>query len=1253
MSPDDLFAGGGTTGRLMGGLDWAGTDLGPVAGWPQSLRAAVRIVLSSRYPMLLLWGPDFTQLYNDAYSALIGDQHPAALGGDVRVTLADSWDVLEPLIRDAMATGVASWVPALRLVLDRAGYREEAYFSVSHAPARDDDGTTMGVLTVCSEVTDQIVGERRLRLLRDLSLPAGTVDVRETCARLAAVLGEDPLDVPFAAIYLRDGGVLRLAACVGADADGEAVEAALPRSLSLGADELAYPGDDPWGLRAAAAGGTGRIDDVSKRVAVTGGPWGDPVRTAVAQPLPSADREQPVGVVLTGISPSRGLDETHQSFLQLLAQQVAVAVRNAQAYQQERERAEALAELDRVKTGFFTNVSHEFRTPLTLMLGPLADALADRDEPLTAGQRDRVDTAWRNANRLLSLVNDLLTFSSLEAGRAGHLPRAVDLAKLTTELAGVFRSAVERAGLRLVVDCPPLPRPAAVDPGNWEKIVTNLISNALKFTFVGEIRVQLESDDDEVRLRVSDTGIGIDAGQLPRLFDRFHRVQGVRSRSHEGTGIGLAIVRELTRLQGGDVRVESLPGEGAVFTVTLPWTAVEPVAEPGAAPEGITFATAEAAAREVSGWLDDAGAETPAGPPAGPADDPPAARILVADDNSDMRSYLVRMLGAQGWQVDTVGDGQAALEVIVRNPPDLLLTDVMMPRLDGFGLVRALRREPATEALPIVMLSARAGQEAGVEGLHVGADDYVVKPFTAAELVARVRTTLRLARLRGAHTRQLRVLADTAAVIASGRALEEAFQAATDQARALLGGVRAVTELDGGDHHGPLRFTAQPVAGEGIADGGAEARTLSADIRGTDGSRLGSLAVVLGAGSPPAGDARALLASMATMLASLARSTWQLDHERQLALTLQQSLLPATLPILDGWDLQARYRPAAGGVGGDWYDVVTLPGGDLAISVGDVAGHGLGAAVTSGQVRNAVRAYAIEDPAPATVLARVATLLSRLGTPFFATLFLARLNPATGVLTWCSAGHVTPVRCAPGEEPRLLTGAVGPPLGVAAAGYEQNDETLVPGAQLVLFTDGLVEQAPSTIDVGLGRLLRRAGDTYANGAPAATVLDAVLDDVAEPLRDDIAVVAVRRRVPAAPPVVAVLPDLDETWVYPLAPTAAAQLRRDLRKALSGDGVDPDLLDDLQVAATEAVNNAVEHAQRPSRPEVQVRLQVIGGLVRLVVQDFGGWRERPPARDRGRGALLMNAYGDVRVTATPTGTVVTIERRWAAPAGDRA
>lgn len=502
MAPHDLFAEGGDTGELMARIDWSRTPLGPVAGWSQSLRSAVRIVLSSRYPMLLLWGPEYTQLYNDGYSGLIGDQHPAALGGDVRVTLEAGWDVLEPLIAEAMATGVASWVarPAADAGtsrLPRGGVLQRL------ACAR------AGRLRAYRRGADRVQrGDRAGRGGTPLAPAAGPAGARgqsggagETCRRLAAAIAEHPLDVPFAGIYLRDGGVLRRAAGAGVDAAGREVTALLPQVLAEAPPDIVRL-DTPGSLE------------------VTGGPWAPPVRDAVAVPLPSADRAQPLGVLLAGISPSRALDDGYRSFFELLAQQVSVAVRNSLAYEEERRRAETLAELDRVKTAFFTDASHEFRTPLTLMLGPLTDALADRAEPLGERQRDRVDTARRNVTRLLTLVNNLMTFSSLEAGRAGNTPRQVDLARLTAELAGVFRAAVERASLRLVVDCPPLPRPTAVDPANWETIVTNLISNALKFTFVGTIRVALDSDDELVRLHVTDSGIGIAAAELPHLFDR-------------------------------------------------------------------------------------------------------------------------------------------------------------------------------------------------------------------------------------------------------------------------------------------------------------------------------------------------------------------------------------------------------------------------------------------------------------------------------------------------------------------------------------------------------------------------------------------------------------------------------------------------------------------------------------------------------------------------------------------------------------
>ena len=727
--------------------DWASSPLGPVPSWPRSLQALVKTVLASNYPMVLTWGPRFLQFYNDAYSKLIGDQHPAALGEDIRVTLASAWDTLGPMIQQVMSSGVANWTPALRLLMERGGYREEAYFSVSHSPAEDDVGVIVGMFAVCSEVTQQLLGERRLRLLRDLATRAGeTRSVEKTCEDVAAAIAQHPLDVPFALLYLRTAeGVLEPRGTVGL---GESPAAAA------------------WPLERAAAGETVRVEGVERLVAVRGGPWGDAVRTALVMPLASSGQSKPLGVLVAGVSPNRALDEGYSSFYELLVSQVSVSLRNAQAYEEERRRAEQLAQLDRAKTAFFNNVSHEFRTPLTLMLGPLEELLASGRLP--PGERREVELVHRNAGRLLRLVNSLLDFSRQEAGRLEASFEPVDLAAYTTELAGAFRAAVERAGLTLEVDCPPLSQPAYVDREMWEKLVLNLLSNALKFTFVGAIRVRLREEQGRVFLTVEDTGTGIARAELPHLFKRFHRVRGARSRSYEGTGIGLALVQELARLHGGEVRVESEEGRGTTFTVFIPQGSAH------LAPEHIrsvrlrasTAQGADAFTQEALRWVDEQPrAQALSANSPGP-DQAPRGRILLADDNADMRDYVSRILSST-FEVEAVADGQAALEAARARVPDLVLTDVMMPRVDGFALLRALREEPRTRLVPVVMLSARAGEEAAIEGLEAGADDYLVKPFSARELLARVRSNLELSRMR-------REVSQQEAIAAS---LKEAVQA--------------------------------------------------------------------------------------------------------------------------------------------------------------------------------------------------------------------------------------------------------------------------------------------------------------------------------------------------------------------------------------------------------------------------------------------------------------------------------------------
>src|SRR4051812_35258447 len=689
----------------MAALDWSATQVGPVESWPAALRYAVRTVLVSRFPMVLTWGPEFTQFYNDAYAPLIGGQHPA-IGDDIRETLAAGWGVLGPPIAHAMTTLESSWFPALQLLLERAGYREETYFTVTHAPAFGDDGTVAGMHAVCYEVTGEVIGGRRQRLLHQLSAAGGAVEGEEqTVAAMCATLSGDPLDVPFAAVYLAQAGPLRRIATVGCAPES------VPEFVDADARELLD--------RVAALG-------------LTGGPWGDPVTEAVVLPLEAGHTGELLGVLVVGKSPNLAMDEDHRSFHELMAGQFAAAVAASRALEAERRRAESLAELDRAKTTFFSDVSHELRTPLTLLLGPLADVLGDAAHPLPPDVQAQLSLAMRNGQRLQRLVNDLLDFASIEAGRATPMRVETDIATFTAELAGIFRAAAERAGLRLTVDCATPDRAVYVDPRMWEKVVVNLLANAVKYTFVGGIDVALRADDDAVVLTVADTGVGIVAEELPQLFQRFHRVAGATARTREGTGIGLALVHELVGLHGGTVSVTSEPGTGSRFTVSVPFGSPDVVDDAPPRPAS----PSEAARGEAAGWERDT--DRPGEPASAPMR---GGRVLVADDNADMRAYLARLLGPH-WSVRRTANGEEALAAVAEHRPDIVLTDVMMPRIDGFELLRRLRADPATRDIPVIMLTARAGQEASVEGLQAGADDYLAKPFRADELLARVRVAL-------------------------------------------------------------------------------------------------------------------------------------------------------------------------------------------------------------------------------------------------------------------------------------------------------------------------------------------------------------------------------------------------------------------------------------------------------------------------------------------------------------------------------
>jgi signal transduction histidine kinase len=822
----DVFAGGSEMAALMRNSfgvaslthDWSNTPLGSVETWPQSLRTSVSTMLASRFAQTIFWGEDYIQLYNDAMIPTYGANHPKALGQPPTEIWPEIWhDRVKPLLEGVRITGEAFFAEDWPLPLLRFGYLEETYMTFCYSPIWDETGKISGILCTATETTQQVIGQRRLTMLRELAT-AGSGAKTRLSACLAAADALNPYDIPFALFYQVNGNLAELVASSGLPADS----AAAPRAINLTERSGCWSLVDVLQSRKPLL-----ITDVVDRFgSLPVEPWGESPQSAFILPILSGNKEQVECLLVVGISARLQFSAEYRSFLELVAQQVESSISTARSYEQERQRAEALAELDRAKTTFFSNVSHEFRTPLTLMLGPAEDALSDRENPLSPHQRQRIEVMQRNGLRLLNLVNTLLDFSRIESDRIFAVYEPTDLATFTAELASVFRSAIERANLRLVVDCPSLAEPIYVDREMWEKIVLNLLSNAFKFTFTGEITVRLHrvgdcakrsGRADRVELAVQDTGVGIPAAEIPHLFERFHRVKGAQGRTFEGSGIGLALVQELVKLHGGTVQVSSVEGEGSCFRVSIPTGCAHLPPERIRATRTLTSTALGTApyVEEALRWLpeEDTGAgeerSTPSdldaphpqrGPHAPPlkrgensvkvprdikgvassgfplfkgdgrgialraryaneqgdlggsprlktAPTPSSARILLVDDNADMRDYVKRLLSDR-WQVETAANGAIALDLIHQQLPDLVLTDVMMPEVDGFQLLQALRADPQTKSIPIILLSARAGEEATVEGLKAGADDYLIKPFSARELMAQVETQLQMSRLR-------------------------------------------------------------------------------------------------------------------------------------------------------------------------------------------------------------------------------------------------------------------------------------------------------------------------------------------------------------------------------------------------------------------------------------------------------------------------------------------------------------------------
>ncbi len=761
---EQFLTGGGEMGKLIRSIDWANNPLGPVENWPQSLRTTVSLCLSSTFPILIAWGPENIQIYNDSYRPICGSKHPESMGQNFKIC----WETALPVVGNAFDSGKegeGSYIKDQRMFLDRDGYLEEAFMTFSFAPIRDESGEVGGIFHPITETTHNMLSARRTQALIDIgSAIAKARSIEQIGIITAEKYGDYCIDIPFILFYKYDGAknIIKLISAAG-----------IAVNTGLSPDFINLVNQNESILPFETVLKTGKclvVNDIDKMFgSFNCQPYTDNPNSAVILPLNISGKSDIFGFIVAGVSARRLPDKEYMNFYDLLLNSYNTALSNVYAFEQEQKRAEALAEIDRTKTAFFSNVSHEFRTPLTLILGPIEELLLQRDL-LHSTILKPIESIHRNALRLLKLVNNLLNFSRVEAGRTKASYQEVNLGELTTDLASSFRSIIERAGMQLNVTCKPIKESVYVDPNMWEQIILNLISNAFKYTLTGSISITLEAQEEWVILKVSDTGVGIPENELPHMFERFHRVENSSGRSHEGTGIGLSLINELVQLHKGNISVESIVDKGSIFTIEIPLgnKHLNP-AQIVASDKFVDLSiNKQAFIKEALLLLNEDENKDATGNPAvknvsNLLNKTKEAVILIVDDNADMRDYLNRLINPY-FETFTANNGEEALAKIATIKPDLVLSDIMMPVMDGKELLKNIKANPETARIPVIFLSARADIEARIDGLEAGADDYLVKPFSSDELLIKIRAQIKINKTRSYTELQLRNLFNDAPV---------------------------------------------------------------------------------------------------------------------------------------------------------------------------------------------------------------------------------------------------------------------------------------------------------------------------------------------------------------------------------------------------------------------------------------------------------------------------------------------------------
>ncbi|RIA84037.1 hypothetical protein C1645_832863 [Glomus cerebriforme] len=882
--------------NLIESFDWSSTPLGPMDSWDPTFKSTVKLCIHSVFPIAIYYGPELVHIYNQMWVPILKMKHPQAMGQPFNEVWPEIYEDLKPLFNEVLSTGKGRFEDDRLFLLFRDGYVEETYFSFTFSPIFKENGTVGGIFNASQETTQRILANRRVKTLSELgNRTPGAKSVENACHLVTQTLHEKNTDISYALMYLIENSTVKsslqpreahlIATTFDKDLDFQKCEDGvdeitfvpnkskrdLPENLLETKEivdlmeipdeinELLY-GDSKFELSHRTGEKYVTKDSLSSwplhyvtqknlHITVTLKDKSQavlfPVKTS------SGGKNVLTAIIILGINPHRALDKEYMEFLQLVVGQVCVSLTHGKSREEERKQAEILADLNRQKIMFFQNISHELRTPITLMLSPLDEVISEC-APNTI-MHSHLSMIQRNTRRLLKLVNTLLQFSRIEAGRMDAIYYEVNIGQLTLELASNFESMAKSLNLDYRIEIPEnfdnmMERKTFVDLDMYEKIIFNLCSNAFKHTWNGNVTVKLYADRNEnkeiVVMEVSDTGVGIPENEIPNLFQRFYRIESRQSRSHEGTGIGLALIHELITRHGGGIKCTSVVDQGTTFKIWLP-TGHEHL-PPGRLlfqkdissgkggyhmnQENKLFDNKQLYLEEGLQWIQNNGPEFNDDTENyddmnmdvdnyesnevdykgfftenlenefSKLDDDPIPLsgskhvVLLADDNTDMRNYLAGLLRKE-FTVYCACDGHEALRKLknLKNPPDLILSDIMMPNMNGFELLKNIRSDSSTQLIPVILLSAKAGEEASVEGLDKGADDYLTKPFSARELIARVRVNIKLSYLRRQLFQQQRRQAETKQLlfsisnkIHSGFNLQKTLSAAVEEIHSIL-----------------------------------------------------------------------------------------------------------------------------------------------------------------------------------------------------------------------------------------------------------------------------------------------------------------------------------------------------------------------------------------------------------------------------------------------------------------------------------